>query len=251
MLNDLLLLSGNDIPFMEGSVNIHQPSIKEIGYIGEETFHMGCYLLNLSQDLIEIEDKTNLEKMSDFDILMSIINDKSMSTKAQKIDIFLVLTLLFPEHEIKFSHNEILLIKRNSQGEILEQGQINKENFETFKEIISAMFCLKKTIGNDEYNPQGEMAKKIVEKLKERKKKLAKQKNEEGQKIAIFSRYISILCVGEGKTMQSLFDLTVYQLFDEFQRYELKLSFDYHIQAKMAGAKDLKDVDDWMKDIHP
>ena len=132
MLNDLLLLSGNDIPFIEGSVNIHQPSIKEIGYIGEETFHMGCYLLNLSQDLIEIEDKTNLEKMSDFDILMSIINDKSMSTKAQKIDIFLVLTLLFPEHEIKFSHNEILLIKRNSQGEILEQGQTNKENFETF-----------------------------------------------------------------------------------------------------------------------
>ena len=38
MLNDLLLLSGNDIPFIEAQVNIHQPSIKEIAYIGEESF---------------------------------------------------------------------------------------------------------------------------------------------------------------------------------------------------------------------
>ena len=35
------------------------------------------------------------------------------------------------------------------------------------------------------------------------------------------------------------------------ERYEMKVGFDYYIQAKMAGAKDLKEVDEWMKDIHP
>ena len=38
MLNDLLLLSGNDIPFEQAQISIHQPTIKEIAYIGEENF---------------------------------------------------------------------------------------------------------------------------------------------------------------------------------------------------------------------
>lgn len=38
MDNDLLLLSGNDIPFMEAQITIHQPTIKEIAYIGRKYF---------------------------------------------------------------------------------------------------------------------------------------------------------------------------------------------------------------------
>ena len=44
---------------------------------------------------------------------------------------------------------------------------------------------------------------------------------------------------------------TVFQLKDEFKRYQMKQSFDMHVQAKMAGAKDLDEVDNWMDDIHP
>ena len=36
-----------------------------------------------------------------------------------------------------------------------------------------------------------------------------------------------------------------------FKRYELKEAFDYYFQAKLAGARDLKEVDNWKKDIHP
>jgi hypothetical protein len=28
------------------------------------------------------------------------------------------------------------------------------------------------------------------------------------------------------------------------------MNYDIYLQAKMAGAKDLKEVEDWMKDIH-
>ena len=45
MENDLLLLSGNDIPFYGAQVSIHQPTIKEIAYIGEEAFYTGCEFL--------------------------------------------------------------------------------------------------------------------------------------------------------------------------------------------------------------
>ena len=48
-MNELLLLSGNDIPFYSAKVNIRQPKIKEIALIGEENFFVGCHLLNFSK----------------------------------------------------------------------------------------------------------------------------------------------------------------------------------------------------------
>ena len=42
MLNNLLLLSGNDIPFFQAQIVIHQPILKEIAYIGEDTFFQSC-----------------------------------------------------------------------------------------------------------------------------------------------------------------------------------------------------------------
>jgi hypothetical protein len=41
-LSNLLLLSGNDIPFIEANLTIHTPTIKEIGFIGEDDFYIGC-----------------------------------------------------------------------------------------------------------------------------------------------------------------------------------------------------------------
>ena len=50
--------------------------------------------------------------------------------------------------------------------------------------------------------------------------------------------------------MNSFMKYTVYQLFDEFQRFELKQEYDLYIKAKLAGAKDMKDPEDWRKDLH-
>ena len=45
MLNDLILLSGVDIPLKEAALVIHQPRIKEIALIGENNFFTGYELL--------------------------------------------------------------------------------------------------------------------------------------------------------------------------------------------------------------
>ena len=49
MLDSLLLLSGNDIPFTEANITIHNPTLKEIAYVGEENFLKGYQLLNISK----------------------------------------------------------------------------------------------------------------------------------------------------------------------------------------------------------
>ena len=85
-MDDLLLISGNDIPFVEAQLVIHQPRLKEIAYIGEVAFFTGCELINFSKLLLEEKDKINLENKSNFDIIMSIVNDKSNKIAKEKFE---------------------------------------------------------------------------------------------------------------------------------------------------------------------
>ena len=49
-MDELLLLSGNDIPFPEARLTIHQPRLREIAYITEQRFWPGCELLKFNKD---------------------------------------------------------------------------------------------------------------------------------------------------------------------------------------------------------
>ena len=242
MENDLLFLSGNDIPFAPAQITIHQPNIKEIAYIGEENFFTGCELINFSKNNLIEEDKINLENKTDFDILIAILRERNAVMQKNRDCVEMVLALIFPSYSISFEEKSITLKKEE------EVHKINNGNFEQFKKILNKMFDFEKNI-EDSYNPKGDMAKRIADKLKKRHQKLAEEKKEK-KKIDILSRYISILAVGEQKDMNSLLQYTVYQLYDEFNRYRLKLDYDIYLKATMAGAKDLKEVEDWMKDIH-
>ena len=242
MDNELLLLSGNDIPFIEAQVTIHQPTIKEIAYIGEEAFFTGCELINFSKNILPEQDKVNLEDKTNFDILIAILREHNAVMQRNRNCVEMVLALIFPWYTIDITSDAIVLEKEE------ERHLINNDNFETFKTIFNMMFSFSKDESRN-YNPSGEVAKRIAEKLKQRHQKLAELK-EGKQKIDILSRYVSILAVGEHKDMNSLLNLSVYQLFDEFERFKLKMGYDIYFQAKMAGAKDLKEVEDWMKDIH-
>lgn len=248
MINELLLLSGNDIPFEDAQIIIHPPTLKEIAYIGEEAFFVGCELLKFSKDILTDEDKSHLVDQSNFDILMLIMNEQNGAMQ-YNIECFLkVLILLFPSYDINFDFNEGIILTSHDD---FENHYINNSNFENFKKHIVALLSLDSFNGKEQgaYNPNGELAQKIANKFKKRHQELAKQKNAPN-KVAVFSRYISILSVGEQKDINSFMHYTIYQLLDEFHRFELKANYDTYIKFKMAGAKDLKDPEDWMKDIH-
>ena len=248
MIGDLILLSGNDIPFPEAKVIVHQPTLKEIAYIGEEAFFVGCGFLDFSKDLLPTEDKNKLTNIDDFDIFMTIVTNRNKETK-QTIDCaFLVLSLIFPLYKIEVRKDAIVLKEDNNEEHI-----INRDNFSALKEIVKTIFNL--NLGKDkseQYNPSGDMAKRIAEKFKKRHEKLmqlANEKDKNTKRISILSRYASILAVGLQKDLKSLMNYTVCQLYDEFQRFQLKVQWDAYIQARIAGAKDLDEVDNWMIDL--
>lgn len=244
MWNDLLYLSGNDIPFAAARINITQPKIKDIALLGENNFYAGVEFLKFDKDILSDEDKIKLENHSNFDVLIAIMNEQNITIQQQKIQLTMVLALLFPLHSIEIKSDCISLEKDN------EEFRIDRTNFEEFKSIIKHMFCLDGEDSNDDYNPSGAMAKQIAEKLKKRRQKISQAKDGDNKRISILEKYVSILTVGEQKDMNSILNYTVYQLFDELKRYQLKLAWDINLQARMAGAQDLKDAEDWMKDLH-
>ena len=99
---------------------------------------------------------------------------------------------------------------------------LDKNNYHIFVKYLNELLCLDGDAKGSDYNPSGSLASKIADKLKDRHAKLAAKDAKSGQKIAILSRYVSILAVGENKDMNSLLNYTIYQLFDELKRFQLK-----------------------------
>ena len=245
-IDELLLLSGEDIPFLGARVNIHQPRIKEISLIGESNFFMGSQFLLFNKNYLSDEDKIGLEDKDDFEIFMVIMNSREPSQ--HKEGALLLLSLLYPEYNIMLNQKEILL---QSEDNSLSSS-INGENFEEFQNIIRTIFASgMDNKDQDEYNPADRIAARIAEKIKNGKKKVAEKKGIDIEDINIFSNYISILAVGLGKDINELMNYTVYQLKNEFKRFQLRLNSDIYLKARLAGAENLEEVEDWMGDIHP
>ena len=246
MLDSLLLLSGNDIPFVKANLTIHNPTLKEIGYVGEENFLNGYQLLNVSKNFLPEQDKVNLDVISNFDILIAILRERNAVMQKNRSCVFMVLALLFPSYAISLEKNSIAFKKEGTE----EQTFINKENFDDFQKILKQMFSFGSGEQESDFNPSGQLAKKIAERLKKRHEKLAKL-DKESTKVDIYSRYASVLSIGLCQNLEDILNYTPYQLFDQIERYHLKQDYDIYLQAKMAGAKDMKDPEDWMRDIHP
>ena len=209
-------------------------------------FYLGANFLCFSKDKLSEEDKRNLVNQSDFEILMSIMNSKGKEYKASILSVEMVLSLLFPDYELVKMPNIILLNKVFQDGS-KEQCIINNDNFNQFKEIIQAMFCLDLSTSGG-YNPANKLAEQIAKKLEQRHKKLSQKDGNEKKEISILYRYVSILTLGNHHTIPQLMEYTVYQLFNEFQRFEKKYSYDSWFSAKLAGAEGLEDVQHWLSD---
>lgn len=247
MINKLLLQSGQDLPFIGASINVHQPKIKEIAFIGEDLFFLGSNFLCFSKDKLNEKDKVNLGNKSDFDVLMSMINTKNNNTIQSNImSAQLILDLIFPGYELMKMPTMLVLSKIREDG-TKEQSIINSQNYKQFKEILESMFCLKAFSGGaGNYNPANKLAQQIANKLRDRHKKLNKNKNNSNESIDIIGNYISVLSLGAGHTYQQLEQYTIYQLFEEFNRFTRKYRYESWYRAKLAGAQDLDDVGDWI-----
>ena len=238
----LALMTGIDFPLNDCALIIHQPSLKEISYIGEQDFFTGIQLMCVNKSMYE-NSEVDLSEVTNFSIFMQIINQQEM--KKQKEIVIQVLKMLFPAYQILMTPRSILFNQEGSSF-MLDEG-----NFEVFQKQLGEIFCLVQG-GKQSFNPSGNKAREIAQKLQRAREKVAAQKaKEEGGSGSMFSQYLSVLTVGIGSmSLKDSIELTIYQLYDLIERYSLYINWDLDIRSRLAGAKGEKPIENWMKSIH-
>ena len=235
------LMCGIDLPIPECKVIIHQPKIKEIAHLGEKEFFIGVQTLCLDKKFM-ISDKALLETTNNFQIFMTIMSEKQTADK--KIAIQQLFQLIFPNYKLSFTPRTLILSGKDGMS------IIDENNFEYLQSMVSSIFCLRSGPGSqDSFNPADEAARKIAEKLMRGRQRVAEQKGEAD--VSILSQYLSILTIGiPSMSLQNLMDLTIYQIYDLIERYNLYVNWDIDIKSRLAGAKPENKPDNWMKNIH-
>lgn len=234
-------MTGVDIPIPELQLTLHQPTIKEISFIGERDFLIGIQCLSIQKSML-IQDESLLSTTSNFQIFMTVMNDKMMNDKKQNV--LQILALLFPSYQIFMTPRAIAL--NSDAGSVT----IDENNFEVIQNIISQVFCLQKTDASS-FNPANTKARDIANKLMKARQRVAAQKTADQGEGSAFAQYISTLTIGLGSmSLQDCISLTMYQLYDLVERYSLYINWDIDLKSRLAGAKPDKPVDNWMKNIH-
>ena len=237
----LALMTGVDIPIPECQLILHQPTIKEISYLGEQNFFTGIQCLCLQKEMV-IQDESLLSNITNFQIFMTIMNEKQTANKKQ--DVISVLRLLFPSYQIFLTPRAISL--NSEDGNFM----IDEGNFEFFQKVISQVFCISNS-DQAAFNPVNAKAKEIADKLMKARQRVAQLKSQENGGGSTFAQYISMLTVGiSSMSLKDCMDLTVYQVQDLVERYQLFISWDIDLKSRMAGAKPDKPAENWMKQLH-
>ena len=232
-------MTGVDIPIVECKIILHQPTIEEISFIGESEFFIGVQTLCLNKSMF-IEDKNDLNDISNFQIFMTIMRDKNTADKKQAV--LKVLNILFPKYKIFITPNSLIFNEN-------EQNIVDETNFEYLQNILKLVFC--QNIGpmdQQAFNPADKKAKEIADKLMRGRQRVATQKNNGNG--SIFSQYLSILVIGVNQNLLDLIKLTMFQLYDLVERYSLYINWDIDIRQRLAGAKPDSQPENWMKNIH-
>lgn len=237
----LALICGTDLPVPECQLIIHQPSIKEISLIGDKDFFRGIQCLCLYKSMF-VEDKNLLSNINNFQIFMMIMQEKEAKDKKEAVK--KVLTLLFPDYKILFTPNSLLFQQENSENIIVDEN-----NFEQLQDVFRLVFCMKNApMDQVAFNPQGEKAKEIAQKLMRGRERIAAERNDKDS--SIFSQYLSILSIGLHMPLLNLIGLTMFQLYDLYERFVLWSNWDLDVRMRLAGGKPDQSPDNWMKNIH-
>ena len=236
----LAMMCGTDLPVPECQLIIHQPRIKEISLLGEQEFFIGAQCLTLNKSMF-VQDKEVLENINNFQIFMMVMNEKEAKDKRNATS--QVLQLLLPSYKVLFTPRT-LIFSQEGQNTIVDET-----NFEFFQEVLKLVFCAKNgPMDQQSFNPQNQKAREIAEKLMRGRARIAAEKG--GSNSSVLSQYLSILTIGTSMQLQNLMDLTMFQLYDLIERYDLYINWDIDLRSRLAGGKPDKHPDNWMKNLH-
>jgi hypothetical protein len=209
----LQLLGGKETPISIDNIEIIPLSLREIVKMKYSKYNQ--YLANLISDPIDfgITDKN----ITTFDVLYGGIwygDDKFR-------DYILEALQLFIKEDIT---------PNSKYGFELSGGRyLNRENYEEFKQVLKWQNCIEE---DKEFKPANKRAEEFKKRILQARQKVAKRK---GLSFADIISSYSIVC--DGINISSIWDLTLYQFFNQMSRYKMFEEYKTGLQSLFAGAK--------------
>ena len=160
-------------------------------------------------DNMSVEDKN---KIHFFDLLKYDINLLNIITEA--LNFFII-------ENVSFSTDNCVFLISNEENKLL--WYLDNNSYKLITDIIFQRINIKKE--DSEYDGakvKNKLASKLLEKMK-KANKIKKQK--EDKKMEMPNIISSLAAHGEGLNIINIWDLTVYQLYDQFTRQRLGDSF--------------------------
>lgn len=238
-INELDLISNADICY-GGICTLHPPTLNEIRIIGVEKYY--CYLKVISIELDTYLDQLNLrdayEKLDEIHKSQCSVFDFLIGADETRNDLQEALSFFIIE-EIQYDSIGRCFVLIKSKKPV---GLIDRTNFDEIKDGIFQLSFLN-TSGVQAKDVKNKTAKKILEKLRKGREKLAKA-NKEDINTSIPNLISAIVAYHASYNYENIWSLTVYQLYDTFSRLNTKKQLDMAVMA--AFSKDF-DSGIWYK----
>lgn len=235
--NALLYLNGCPVPLTGSRLSVEQPTLHVVAMLGEKNFFEAMKFCQVhKKDYLEQVKEVASDRYDEMYCLdeMEIFFTVAQSSPGLLQQLEIGLNILFPSCDIRVSPGTI----------IVDDEFITGEMYSEIKEIASASIGLSDSSEKKEFNTKSDRAKEIEEKIKKSREKLeAERKASKGEAQSSISNYISAMAVGLQIPLSTIFNYTLYQLYDQIKRFGRKQASDTALKAMLAGAKDVKTVD--------
>lgn len=216
-IDKLKLFLGEPVP-IANDIFLYSPKIKDISKVGENVYYMYLMfatfnreqVLNIFKEnsLLNEESLSRLEQFDDYEVLTS--NEMFLNQIVESLKFFIkkdiyykfILTNNEDDYKISFFVNE--------------KEFINQNNYKTFSSLV------KEVNGIDSKKEKIEFKNERAKKKWERLQKIKQQY--EKDKILNIKDICSILCNAEGNGINvfNIKNLTIYQIYEHFERLSIK-----------------------------
>lgn len=226
-------------------LKIYKPTLKEIYQIGYDNYNhfttqMTLSVLDIAKFLEQQKIGGNVPTPLHF--IIDLATQSPISFLELQMGFF-----TYTRKSIKFSDYSILLFDKEPENAFI----LNEKNFNEFQEIIlmiNKMFDVEEE--REIISPNEKMRQKFIQarlKLREAKKKKREESSKKGEGITLPDIISSLCAYNIGYTIFNVWDLTIYQLYDQLDKANAKDEYDKNYAALLAGADPKKiKLKNWM-----
>jgi hypothetical protein len=225
----LRLLAG--MPIHVDTFGLIKPlTVREIIEYGYEKYIAKLNIIALNKE--QIVNKDISDEFNEFDILFLLGDESVNNLLKQSLEFF------FKEEVHLVKDQQVIVVGSEQENFKL----INRKSYMDIRKILLMQNGILSVDDEMNLKSKDEKAKAIAERMKKAQEEVKRIKSKDGESndTDFFDLLSSISSKSSSMNKLNIFDLTMFQVYEEFKRLNLIDQYHTNIKALLAGAKSVK-----------